>query len=182
MLYKASPFSESGVESQAKVKSASSSESWVNLSPYKQVSRSSSMPSSWLSISSKVHRFYIRIRKILRSPSSSPAKPLALKHTPPPEPSSYPEWPPAPPEELLANPQYYELLFRQQFRYRWPKGEVEDRPLYVLYRLYEHLVLDDNIELRNNIEYFRNHHKWAVADIPDPQGQQPSAICSLGLF
>ncbi|KAI3116232.1 hypothetical protein CBS147333_842 [Penicillium roqueforti] len=67
--------------------------------------------------------------------------------------NEYPVFPPPEPEELLARPSVYrERLFQRI--YRTPKDKLEDTPLFSLYRLYESLVLNDNIGLRNEIEYF----------------------------
>ncbi len=58
-----------------------------------------------------------------------------------------------PAEELLAQPNVYrELLFQRVQRV--PRGKTEDTPLFSLYRIYEHLVLNDNVGLRNEQEYF----------------------------
>lgn len=78
-----------------------------------------------------------------------------------------PVFPPPTPKELLAQPNAHrERLFQRV--HRTPKGKPEDTPLFSLYRLYEHLVLNDNVGLRNEIEYFW-YAKWPVASIPDPQ-------------
>lgn len=64
---------------------------------------------------------------------------------------AYPVFPPPTPEELLAHPNVHrERLFKRV--HRIPKGESEDTPLFSLYRLYEHLVLNDNVGLRNEID------------------------------
>ncbi|KAK9856764.1 hypothetical protein MYU51_000679 [Penicillium brevicompactum] len=69
------------------------------------------------------------------------------------EPVGYPIFPPPTPEELLAHPNMYrERLFQRVSR--TPHGEPEDTALFSLYRLYEHLILNDNIGLRNELEYF----------------------------
>lgn len=81
--------------------------------------------------------------------------------------SEHPVFPPPTPEELLADPNFYRQRLFQRL-YRTPKGILEDTPLFSLYRFYEHLVLNDNIGLRNEIEYFW-YAKWPVASIPDPQ-------------
>lgn len=44
---------------------------------------------------------------------------------------------------------------------------MEDKPLCALYRIYEHIVLDNNIGMRNELELFW-WTRWPTADIPDP--------------
>ena len=80
---------------------------------------------------------------------------------------AYPVFPPPMPEELLAQPNVHREQLAQRV-YRTPKGTLKDTPLFSLYRLYEHLILNDNIGLRNEIEYFW-YAKWPVASIPDPR-------------
>ncbi|KAL2813447.1 hypothetical protein BJX63DRAFT_443109 [Aspergillus granulosus] len=90
---------------------------------------------------------------------------------------AYPVFPPPTPEKLLAHAtRYRELLFHRV--YRTPIDEPEDNPLFALYRLYERLVLNDNIGLRNEIEYFF-YAKWPVASIPDPQDPSESRYTIL---
>ncbi|KGO68082.1 hypothetical protein PITC_053400 [Penicillium italicum] len=89
----------------------------------------------------------------------------------------YPIFPPPKPEELLSRPNVYrERLFKRV--YRTPKDKLEDTPLFSLYRLYERLILNDNIGLRNEIEYFW-YAKWPVASIPDPQDPSESRYAVL---
>lgn len=90
---------------------------------------------------------------------------------------AYPVFPPPTPEELLAHPNVHrERLFKRV--HRIPKGESEDTPLFSLYRLYEHLALNDNVGLRNEIEYFW-YAKWPVASIPDPHDASASRYAVL---
>lgn len=90
---------------------------------------------------------------------------------------SYPVFPPPTPEELLARPNdHRERLFRRV--HRTPKGKSDDAPLFSLYRLYEHMVLNDNIGLRNEMEYFW-YAKWPIASIPDPQDPSNSRYAVL---
>lgn len=90
---------------------------------------------------------------------------------------AFPVFPPPTPEELLARPNVYrERLFKRA--YRTPKGQTEDTPLLSLYRFYERLILNDNIGLRNEIEYFW-YAKWPVASIPDPQDPSASRYAVL---
>ncbi|KAJ5896485.1 uncharacterized protein N7473_005884 [Penicillium subrubescens] len=86
---------------------------------------------------------------------------------------AYPVFPPPTPEELLAQPNFYrERLFRT------PKGREEDTPLFSLCRLYEHLTLNDNVGLRNELEYFW-YAKWPVASIPNPKDSSKSRYAVL---
>ncbi|SMQ49248.1 unnamed protein product [Zymoseptoria tritici ST99CH_1A5] len=69
-----------------------------------------------------------------------------------------------------------------QIRARPPraiKGTERDTALHCLYRIYEHLVLDDTIGYRNEIEYFWHHRGWPVADIPDPKDSDPARYAFL---
>ncbi|PGH15835.1 hypothetical protein AJ79_02216 [Helicocarpus griseus UAMH5409] len=78
-------------------------------------------------------------------------------------------FPPPTPDELIRNRDAYtEQLIHRKFIA--PRGEMEDKPLYALYRLYEYIVLDNNIDMRNELETFW-WSRWTVADIPDP-GEQ----------
>jgi hypothetical protein len=89
----------------------------------------------------------------------------------------YPVFPPPTPEELLAQPNVYRKgLFRRV--HRTPKGKEEDTPLFSLYRLYEHLTLNDNVGLRNELEYFW-YATWPVASIPDPKDSSTSRCAVL---
>ncbi|KAL4801960.1 hypothetical protein BDV18DRAFT_164470 [Aspergillus unguis] len=90
---------------------------------------------------------------------------------------AYPVFPPPPPEQLLAHATRYRERLCQRI-YRIPKDEPDDTPLFSLYRLYERLVLNDNVGLRNEIEYFF-YAKWPVASIPDPQDPSESRYAML---
>ena len=81
----------------------------------------------------------------------------------------YPQFPPPPPRELLAHRDHFMTVLKQR-KYAVPKGEREDTPLYSLFRLYENIVLDDNIGMRNEIEAFW-WKRWPVKDIPDPKDE-----------
>ncbi|KAF4994790.1 hypothetical protein FDECE_12995 [Fusarium decemcellulare] len=82
---------------------------------------------------------------------------------------------PPPPRELLTHRTHYELpLLNRRV------DPNEDSPIYALYRIYEHLVLDQHLELRNEIEGFWYHADWAVVDIPDPCDPDPDRI-EMGL-
>ena len=65
----------------------------------------------------------------------------------------------------------------------WARGGMKkDRPIDSLYRMYENIVDDWTIELRNEIEYFWNMHKWAVSAIPDPQDPDPARYAILSVI
>ena len=83
----------------------------------------------------------------------------------------YPHVPPPPPDEMLAQREIYDVALQQ--RRHKPRLGDQDTPLLTLYRLYEAVVLDSNIGLRNEIEYFFRRHNWAVCDIPDPADPDP---------
>lgn len=81
--------------------------------------------------------------------------------------TEYPVFPPAAPSEILGGRDKWMSIIRRR-GYFGPKGDEQDRPLYALYRLYEHLLLDYNVGIRNELESFWMHDDWPVADIPDP--------------
>ncbi|KAJ5180002.1 hypothetical protein N7492_003212 [Penicillium capsulatum] len=92
-------------------------------------------------------------------------------------PDAYPTFPPPPPEELLTHTNdHRHRIFRRA--HRIPRGKTEDTALFSLYRLYEHLVLNDNIGLRNEIEYFW-YERWPVSSIVDPQDPSASRYAVL---
>lgn len=81
---------------------------------------------------------------------------------------------PLPPRELLANRVMVEVpLLRRKV------DRSHDSPLAALYRIYEHLVLDQHIEIRNEIEAFWWQQDWAVRAIPDPQDPHPERLACL---
>lgn len=84
-------------------------------------------------------------------------------------PDPFPTFPPPDPRKLLRHREAYASRIRNR-QYAAPAGEMEDRPLYALYRIYEHVLLDNNIGMRNEFELFW-WARWPVADIPDP-GEQ----------
>lgn len=55
-------------------------------------------------------------------------------------------------------------------------------PVSTLYRLYESFVLDDNAQLRSEIEYFWNRPDWPVSSIPDPQDPHPTRYAILAVL
>lgn len=82
--------------------------------------------------------------------------------------------PPPPPRELISNRVFYEgpLLGRRVL-------SDKDTPLAALYRIYEHLCLDQHLEIRNELEAFWYHYLWAVRDIPDPRDPDPERYTCL---
>ncbi|KAI1982515.1 hypothetical protein LOZ53_005503 [Ophidiomyces ophidiicola] len=81
-------------------------------------------------------------------------------------PYAYPTFPPPPPEELLARSSYYNNLLNQRENTA-PLDSPGDTPLFALYRLYEHLVLNRTTGIRNELERFW-FNRWPVSSIPDP--------------
>ncbi|TPX12789.1 uncharacterized protein E0L32_006669 [Thyridium curvatum] len=81
----------------------------------------------------------------------------------------FPSWPPPSPREMLSRRDFYRerLLSR---RYLAPRGVFDDSPLFGLYRLYEWIMVDHIVNMRNELEMFW-WARWPVADIPDP-GEQ----------
>ncbi|MCJ1253566.1 hypothetical protein MMC24_001378 [Lignoscripta atroalba] len=64
----------------------------------------------------------------------------------------------------------------------WERGSKGDRPIDSLYRLYENIVQDWTMELRNEIEYFWNQHQWEVSAIPDPRDPDPARYAILSVI
>lgn len=86
--------------------------------------------------------------------------------------------PPSPHDLVhVRRKEYQELLStRADVHYG---GTSNDTPLKCLYRLYEYILLDLNIPMRNEIEYFWNRHMWAVCDIEDPRDSDPARYAVL---
>ncbi|RMZ81869.1 hypothetical protein DV738_g2077, partial [Chaetothyriales sp. CBS 135597] len=109
----------------------------------------------------------LRCKPPSASPESSPkASDTKDSHLPP------------PPRILLANRVVYEIPLLERSRNRSVERDT-DRPLAALYRIYEHIVLDQHIEIRNEIEAFWYHADWAVRDIPDPCDPHPERYACL---
>jgi hypothetical protein len=85
------------------------------------------------------------------------------------QPDLYPIFPPAPPRDLIDRHNDHLKALRKR-SFAAPKGETEDRPSFVLYQLYEHILLDNIIGMCNKIEAFW-WTKTPVSDIPDPQDE-----------
>ncbi len=54
-----------------------------------------------------------------------------------------------------------------------------DEPLAALYRIYEHILLDQWIEIRNEFEQFWYQTSWSVYDMPDPKDPDPERYACL---
>lgn len=81
----------------------------------------------------------------------------------------FPSWPPPGPRELISRRDFHLSRLHRQ-RYRAPEGVFTDTPLYALYRLYEWLLLDHTVNLRNELEVLW-WTRWPVSSIPDPGDQ-----------
>lgn len=81
---------------------------------------------------------------------------------------------PPSPRELIADRLKLEapLLNRKVNR-------KKDQPLTALYRMYEHFVLDQHIELRNEFEAFWLRSEWPIDQIPDPKDADPERYAVL---
>ncbi|KFY09983.1 hypothetical protein V492_05261 [Pseudogymnoascus sp. VKM F-4246] len=86
--------------------------------------------------------------------------------------TSFTKYPPPPPKDIFDTyrAQYEEMLFERRYV---DLHTDTDTPLMTLYRLYEYILLDQNIGMRNEIEYFWNQDKWAVCEIQDPEDDDP---------
>lgn len=63
----------------------------------------------------------------------------------------------------------YILKHRDKFSPKnFPSRPANDTPLATLYRIYIAIAAGLTIQLRNEIQYFSNHHTWSVAAIPEP--------------
>ena len=81
---------------------------------------------------------------------------------------------PPSPRELLQGRTTYELPLLN----RWV-NEDTNAPLTALYRIYEHIMLDQHIEIRNELEAFWFKSDWKVCDIPDPKDPDPERYAVL---
>lgn len=82
------------------------------------------------------------------------------------------------PRELICHREKYELSILQ----RQAIDPEHDTPLDALYRLYEHIMLDQNIEMRNELEAFWFHCDWKVCEIPDPKDPDPERYAVLAVI
>ena len=78
-----------------------------------------------------------------------------------------PIFPPPPPDELLSRSDHYREILSSRV-YIVPPGSLEDTPTFALYRMYEYLILNETIGLRNELERFW-FNRWPIASIPDPK-------------
>lgn len=74
-------------------------------------------------------------------------------------------------EWLLENRQAIVLNRARSFQ---RAGYGRDTPTAAIYRMYDCIVADATLELRNEIEYFFNQNRWPVADIPDSKDPGPA--------
>jgi hypothetical protein len=85
--------------------------------------------------------------------------------------------PPPPPREMLRGREIYEVpLLRRRI------DREADTPLNAIYRLYEHIMLDQNIEMRNELEAFWFQPGWPVHEIPDPKDPDPERYAVLAVI
>ncbi|KAH8689476.1 hypothetical protein BGW36DRAFT_420777 [Talaromyces proteolyticus] len=78
----------------------------------------------------------------------------------------FPNWPPPNPREILSRREFYRDRMKYR-KYRAPMRVFEDSPLYALYRLYEWIMVDHTVNMRNELELFW-WNRWPVSSIPDP--------------
>ncbi len=67
---------------------------------------------------------------------------------------------PPPPQEILAAQDRF-----SEFTHRWSSS---DTSLATVYRIYVAILCGRHLNLRNEVEYFWNRHRWSVAKIPEP--------------
>lgn len=84
---------------------------------------------------------------------------------------------PPPPREILHGREVYEIPILQR-----RVDRDSDSPLAALYRLYEHIMLDQNIQMRNELEAFWFQQGWNVTDIPDPKDTDPERYAVLAVI
>nr|POF02282.1 hypothetical protein CFP56_65547 [Quercus suber] len=95
-----------------------------------------------------------------------------------PENCAYPVFPPPVPQQILEHIASYTALIRQR-KFGGPIGEFKDTPLFALYRMYELMVIDDYLGLRNELEVFW-WKPWPVHEIPEPKdGDEPDRYAVL---
>ncbi|GBE86391.1 hypothetical protein SCP_0902700 [Sparassis crispa] len=105
---------------------------------------------------------------------------------------------PLPPsiDELLADRAKARSRYPLSSPHRWRTSRVPlplfsrilrtpqpDTPSASFYRLYEFFVLDWNVQLRNELEYFCSMHPtWSVFDLPDPVDTDPVRYAALAVL
>ncbi|KFZ12541.1 hypothetical protein V502_07052 [Pseudogymnoascus sp. VKM F-4520 (FW-2644)] len=104
-------------------------------------------------------RRILRLLRSLKAPSAPTAQPTKISFT---------EYPPPTPKDVFDahRVQYEEMLFKRTYV---GLHTDTDTLLKTLYRLYEYILLDQNIGMRNEIECFWNRDKWRVCEIQDPE-------------
>ncbi|KAG8628264.1 hypothetical protein KVT40_004137 [Elsinoe batatas] len=88
----------------------------------------------------------------------------------------YEDFVPDPPTIIMTYREDYEEFVRTR-GYPPKKG---DTALKSLYRIYEHLILDRNIDLRNELERFW-YQRWPVASIPEPSDPDRERLAMLSI-
>lgn len=90
---------------------------------------------------------------------------------------AYPTFPPPPPQELLSNSLYWNKILKAR-EHLVPSNSPTDTPLYAIYRMYEHLLLDNTSGLRAELQRFW-FQSWPVSSIPDPCDEDPQRYAVL---
>ncbi|KAF9267943.1 hypothetical protein L218DRAFT_955113 [Marasmius fiardii PR-910] len=57
-----------------------------------------------------------------------------------------------------------------------------DTATAAFYRIYEFLVVNNNIKLRNELEYFCLHQNWSISSLPDPEDSDPLRYAMLAVL
>lgn len=81
--------------------------------------------------------------------------------------------PPAPQELIRGRLEYEQPLLRRVV------DEGTDTPLATIYRIYEHLILDQHIEIRNEFEALWFKSDWKICDITEPCDPDPERYAVL---
>lgn len=92
-------------------------------------------------------------------------------------PNLFPTSPPPAPEQILKRLNEYRQR-QQRSAFFWREGDV-DTPTKCLYRLYEYVMMDHNIGMRNILEYWWFHPDWKLEQIPDSKDKNPSRYAAL---
>ena len=91
----------------------------------------------------------------------------------------FPVNPTPPPENILHNRELYEEALYQRHFLPHPRRQNADTALCNLRRLYEAIILDWNMGIRNEIEYFFRRAHRLVHEIPDPKDKDPARYATL---
>lgn len=83
-----------------------------------------------------------------------------------------------------SNITIHPLFHLLNYFYKTPSSFTpEDTPSASLYRMYEFLIADWTVQLRNELEYFcRERSYWRVCDIPNPSDSDPLRYAVLGVI